>query len=213
MSNAELRRPSVTGRRAILTFAMLLVGAATAVQATTIDDIKIEGWYGTGVNKAVVVVDFAPGNGADDSFAFGVNFGAAATDKITGYDLLQAAASGNGSLGLDSHVDALWGWELDEIWYTDPRTSQLHDVRNSWPTAWWSYWASTDGTNWSSSDVGASTRVVGNGDIDGWMAQQGDVWPGTPPVAPMKEVPEPSTLVLALAGGLAVLVCRWRRTG
>jgi hypothetical protein len=211
MYNAEHRQPSVAGKRAILTLAMLLLGGATAAQATTIDDIRVEGWYGTGVNKAVLVVDFAPGNGDADSFAFGVNFGATSTDTITGYNLLQTASSGNGSLGFDSHSDPLWGWMLDEIWYTDPKTSQSYDVRNNWPAAWWSYWTSTDGSTWSSSDVGASSRMVGSGDIDGWVAQVGDVWPGTPPVAPMNAVPEPSTLVLALAGGLAVLVCRCRR--
>jgi hypothetical protein len=209
MRKVEHRQPSVAGKGVVLALATLLLGGATAVQATTIDDIKVEGWYGAGSNKAVVVVDFAPGNGDADSFAFGVNFGQASTDTITGYDLLQRAANGNGSLGFDSHVDPLWGWELDEIWYTDPKTSQYYDVRNAWPTAWWSYWTSTDGASWSASDVGASTRMVGNNDIDGWMAQRGDVWPGTPPVAPMKEVPEPSTLVLALAGGAALLI--WRR--
>jgi hypothetical protein len=222
MSIMEPRQPLVAGKSAILSFAMLLLVGVTAVQATTIDDIRIEGWYGTGVNRAVMVIDFGPGNGDADSFAFGVKFGTQPNDTINGYQMLQMARDGtpleNGGpthiLDFDSTYYQGLGYMVSEIWYTDPRTSQLHDVLADYPTRWWSYFTSGDsGVSWSDSWYGAEGETVSNGSVHGWMAEAGDAYPNPnpQPVTPFIETPEPSTLMLAVAGGLALLVWRGRR--
>ncbi len=198
----------VAKKRVVLAIGIAFLGLVGTARATTIDDLLLQGWYGNpaGVNQAALVIDFWPGNGASDSFAFGVTFGSTAADTMTGLELLQAVQNGNSNFGFHFITDPTYGAMIDQIWYTDPETAQSYDVFANYPDAWWSYWGNDNGT-WNESWVGASSRTLQNGGMDGWLAKPGDDY-YSGPVAP---VPEPAVLALMIAGSLAALAWHWRR--
>ncbi len=215
MSRDLVTRRSAALGRFVLALGAVLFGFASASRAEMFDSLQLEGWYGEGVNKAVLVVDFSPSDG--DSFAFGLRFGDAADETITGFEMLQRVRTGTSNAF--NFASTYWGVELgnmiDEMWYTDPETSVLYDAAYDWPNTWWSYWLSDDaGSTWQLPMIdpdhwlSADTRLVGNNDTDGWLAKPGDDATSLP-VAP---VPEPGTLVLVAAGIAAALVRRLRRT-
>jgi hypothetical protein len=86
-----------------------------------------------------------------------------------------------------------------------------------WQEGWynagyWSYWLSTDvrvsanQSDWDFSDVGISSRVLDNGDVDGWSFAYN--FNATPPATPLDVVPapEPATWALLVLSGL-LFVC------
>ncbi len=174
--------------------ALAVVGPA---HAYVIDDLIIESWAGWGDHEAVMVLDFWPGDGQDNSFAFGYRFDAL---SITGLDLLDELDSADNGLSV-----AESGGLVTDFWYDDG--DLVHHVAASWPDSWWSYWLSDDfGETWESSMVGAADRVLYDGDADGWLAKPGDDFT-TAPVTPV--IPEPETWLVTWVGGLAV-IRRWR---
>jgi hypothetical protein len=158
---------------------LILVAAISAAAGTSrgqtleYEGIQLVGWSGSGVNSAVLVVDFSPGNGVADSFAFGVKFGTTPSDTISGMDLMQAVYNGNPTFDYAA-TQYSFGAYVTEIAYTNPNTNTNYlspPIPN--PTGiWWTYWTSGDfGRTWTSPDYGASDRVIQNGDVDGWLAQ------------------------------------------
>jgi hypothetical protein len=157
----------------VLGLGAVLFNVAGLSFADAFSGLTIEDWSGTGVNTAALVVDFAPGNGASDSFAFGVRFGTSPSDTITGLQLLQAVYDGNPNF--DFHYTQFDnGAYVDEIAYKQYDSPPIPN-----PTGvWWTYWTSSSvGQPWTSPDFGCSSRIVSNGSIDGWLAQAtGDDW-------------------------------------
>jgi len=87
--------------------------------------------------------------------------------------------------------------------------------QEGWYTAgYWTYWNSTDSrvsanqSDWDSSYGGMTSRVLENGDMDGWSFDYGFNWPASTPAAPsyVTAVPEPSAWALLGMGGL-FMVC------
>ncbi len=160
----------------------------------TIDEVNIESWTGTGSNEVLLVVDFWPGNGPDDSFAFGYRFDA---PSISGLDLLNGLAiAGSGLTFADG------GGYVTDFWYDDGTT--LHHTGSTWPDSWWSHWISGDfGETWDFGP-GAADRTLLDGDTDGWLAKPGSD-STSEPVTPVTPVPEPGTGVLLAVGAMLLL--------
>lgn len=155
----------------------------------------VEGWYGSGANHALLIVDFSPGDG--DSIGFGYRF---STDSITGDDLLRGVAAEAPAFTVEYSSSGF----VDAMGFQDGIVD--HYVRYNWPDAWWSYWTSEDfGQTWAPSWVGSADRIITSGGTDGWLAKPGDDYASTPSVP----VPEP-TGMLALFGGISALHF-WRR--
>jgi len=176
--------------RGVLCGGCLVFAIAHAAHAYEIDDLIIESWAGGGEHESVMVLDFWPGDGQDDSFAFGYRFDGA---SITGVELVQGLNDADNGLTFGGS-----GGFVTDFWYDDGDT--VHHTGFSWPESWWSYWGSEDfGEAWTSSAVGAGERVLFDGDTDGWLAKPGDDLISEP-VTPI--VPEPSTLFVLFVGGL-----------
>jgi hypothetical protein len=145
------------------------VSAASAYQ---LEDLRIAHWVGSGPHAAVLIVDFWPGNGAADSFAFGCRF---ATEAITGLELLDALATAG--IGF-SYIDAGAGY-ITQIAYDDGHT--VHTGVDNWPTAWLSYWFSDDfGGTWAFADTGPAGRIMYDGDTDARLVLPGDDYESEP---------------------------------
>ncbi|HOM60409.1 MAG TPA: hypothetical protein PLP49_03075 [Anaerohalosphaeraceae bacterium] len=179
-----------------LPFCLLMVfGFGSAVRAGySFEEVAVEYWAGQGSNRAMVVVDFAD----DLSFAFGYQW----EGEKTSYDALLAIDACSADFTMLSHWDdSLGGWFVDDLDYlgVSPRGSS------------WSFFTASDGQNWQSSWLGASERVLSDGDWDGWASGEW-VWVGpgawdwaftgtvhTP-------IPEPASI--GLLGLMSVLVVR-----
>ena len=170
-------------RRLIGLFFVLAVTGSLAV-ATPVE-------VGSGVNSGGVYIEWLDGFVAE----FAVNFGQTGSDTVMGADLM---------LTLDSELLDFtleytnWGTEeepdlfVDGILYLGHYNSGYGGGAN-----WWHYWIKDAGeTEWTSPSYGRSSRVVSDGDMDGWIYGR-----DTP-------VPEPATI--ALLGIGAVFVFRKR---
>ncbi len=140
----------------------------TSLAISYYEGMTLTDWYGSGVCSAVLVVDFMAGNGASDSFAFGVKFGAASSDTISGTTLLQTVYDNNTNFDYTvTHYS--FGDYVSEIAYTDPTTNANY-VAPSSSSMYLSYWTSGDfGRSWLYSQVGSNDRIVSNGDVNGWL--------------------------------------------
>jgi hypothetical protein len=149
--------------------AVLAVSGASAYE---VNDVRTEFWTGAGTNQVLLVVDFWPGNGQADSFAFGYRF---SEPQITGVDLLDAIQAA----GLGFSYLPTGGPFLDEIKYI--KDGITYQVTYHWPDAWWRYLISDDyGSTWTESPDGMTLRVLLDGDTDGWAALPGDDWTSVP---------------------------------
>jgi len=151
------------------TFCWLWLLWSTAAGQTVFPHVGLEGTYGQGTNEVLLVVDFWPGNGAADSFAWSVRFGAAPTDTISGYQLLQAVQDASqGAFTVEAtYFGSDLGYFIDSISYAIGPT--IYQTRG-WPAGFLSYWNS-DGPNpgWTASWVGASFRHLRHSQADGWL--------------------------------------------
>ncbi len=154
--------------------------------AYTIDDIEVEYWAGSGINEAIVVIDFGI-----DSYAFGYTW----QEGIkTGKDMMDAVKAA-GSLDYTET-----GGFLESISY-----GSYYNVGNNYPDSWWAYYLSSDGENWDLAEAGFAVTELSNGSWDGWGHQSSGDWPPTH----CPTIPEPATIVL-LGVGTAIFV-RGRR--
>lgn len=172
-----------------------VIALACTASALTFDNIDIEAWVGTGASSAVCVVDFGA-----NSYAFGYRFDGAAT----GFDMLQAIAAGT-ALDL-GYTDWGWGYSIDRLAY-GPDAHEF-DINNPDTSNWWEYWTSTDGANWSSSNVGVGGRTLTDNSWDGWTWSP--AWPGVGAAPNVPTVPEPGSIA-ALAAGLGTFLIRRKR--
>ncbi len=140
---------------------------------------------GTGVNTAGVYIEWSDGFFAE----FEISFGQIGSDTVMGADLM---------LTLDSELEDFtfeytnWGTEeepdlfVDGIGYLGHYNSGYGGGAN-----WWHYWIKDAGElEWTSPLYGMSSRIVGDGDMDGWIYGR-----DTP-------VPEPATIALLALGGI-----------
>lgn len=143
---------------------------------------------GTGTNLSHIVVDFGP-----QSYEFNVHY----DGSITGEQALNLLEA-NSAFRFTTQTFAGFGDTVQSIDYGGY-------LQTGFGNNFWGYYLSTDGQNWNFSDVGASSRMLTNGDWDGW------VWSAqsTPPDLPIA-APEPGSLSLAALSG--ILLLRRRRT-
>ena len=150
----------------------LVLACVSAAWAYDQMDLQLEWWTGSGDHWAVLVVDFWPGNGASDSFAFGYAFQG---DAITGVDLLNGVQAANQGFTYATDQSGF----LTDIWYVKGETT--YHVTYSWPTSWWEYFNSTTyGEWWDVAFVGPAGRVLHSGESDGWLALPGDDFTSVP---------------------------------
>lgn len=173
---------------------LCLIGSLSAVGfgGLSFDQVVVEYWAGQGSNQAMIVVDF------DDStsYAFGYRW-----DGVkTSYDALLAIDAFSADFSMSSYwIESVGGWFIDDLNYlgASKRGSS------------WSFFTATDGLNWTSSWVGASDRVLSNGDWDGWASGEwvwvgpGD-WDWAFTGSVRTPIPEPATL--GLLGLMSVFV-------
>lgn len=143
---------------------------------------------GSGANLSHIVVDFGP-----QSYEFNVHYDGSITGEQA-LDMLEA----NTAFRLTTQTFVGFGDTVNSIDYGGY-------VQTGFGNNFWGYYVSTDGQNWNFSDVGASSRMLTNGDWDGWVWSAQD----TPPDLPIA-APEPGSLSLAALSGLLLL--RRRRT-
>lgn len=154
--------------------------------------VDIEYWAGTGSQRAVCVVDFAPG----ETFAFGYRW----DGEKTSFDMLQAiSAAGTMSFAYNTDFGSPF---VDSITYAG-RTMGAYW---GWPDNWLGYFISVDGLNWADSWEGVSTRVLADGDWDGWSQQTTDAWPPA-------YVPDAPPQCLSLLSGRESILFGLERTG
>jgi hypothetical protein len=169
--------------------AWVALWTSTMSWAYEMEDVRIEFWTGSGPNQVLLVVDFWPGNGQADSFAFGYQFSA---PQITGLDLLNALQAANQGF---SYAPA-GGSYVTDIWYVMGGTT--YHVGEHWPNSWWKYFTSADfGTTWAASDYGLTQRILVSGDSDGWLALPGDDWTSVPVTPVLGDMNCDGTLSLA----------------
>lgn len=179
------RNIAVVGMVAVLLAVASLSSAALAEPPIAV---------GSGRNTAVVLINF--GDGAN--FQFDVSF----DGETTGIGLLDMVES-------ETALETVRGWYDGDGNFVE-NDSFMHgisykghgDAGYGGGEDWWHYWVRTSEVGewempWT---YGAADRLVGDGTWDGWVYGR-----GTEPV------PEPATLMLLLAGGLAVVPASRRR--
>jgi hypothetical protein len=162
---------TVKNRFAATAVGCWLLASAAASWAYPLDDVRVEWWTGSGAHEVLLVVDFWPGENLADSFAFGYRFDSA---EITGAQLLDAiAAAGHG------FSYAVVGGFVNDIWYV--KNGITYHGTYDWPISYLSYWVSTNhGEVWDYSLYGIDTRILHDGDTDGWLALPGDDYTSEP---------------------------------
>ena len=179
-------------RLAPIVAALAMAVASVSRGATYYEGLEIVGWYGEGVNQTSLVFDFSTGDGANDSFAFGVSYGTSTTDTSTIYDLTTAIQADTSS---GFHIDATYYEEfqsylINSISYVTGGGTYTANYRqgDEDPTAYWYVWTSGDvGRNWTRCDIGVG-ETLAHGEIAGYVAAVPDDYinwtSDTPPVAP-----------------------------
>jgi hypothetical protein len=136
---------------------------------------SVVAWAGSGPHKAYVVVDFDDSTTKPAEFAFGVRF---SSPTLTGHQAMDLLTS---STSLRYELNA-WGM-MSEMWYNNAG-NEFHGTGEFPP--WWSYWTSPNfGGAWEFVTEGFDTRVMEDGDTDGWRNTMDTIsWPPLPPNGP-----------------------------
>ena len=178
--------------------AFLLVAGTASAQTFT---PQLSSVVGSGSKESFFTLDFQDGT-ADHNYAFGYLY----DGTKTGADFLTALSSET-ALKVGSSSGSFGVFVTSFGFNGHSETGGKY--------SYWSYWKGTDGQSWSSSGVGASSRMLTGGSWDGWS------WdtdyrngPAPAPVTPAA-VPEASSAislsVLALLG-LGALAVRRKKT-
>ncbi|MCD4699793.1 MAG: hypothetical protein K8R91_04385 [Phycisphaerae bacterium] len=197
-------------RTAFLTFVVLLMRVATTYASPYEFDgkwVDVEYWAGSGSNMALCVVDFG-----QDSYALGYRWddgdtvarpaGNGFSNDPVSADISEAMLlifSYDAVLTVNYHYHATWGFGIDGFEYDGQSI-----VGDGWVTTYPGYWLSDDGETWAPSGFGTSSRILSDGDWDGWSQEY--VANGWSPInEPNTPLPEPATLVLLGMGGAMLL--------
>ena len=180
--------------RSLLVVAVCTCACVTYVSATPyVDQSNLEYWAGDvqAANSATLVVDF----GSDNHFAFGYRW----DGEATSWDMLSAVCSaGNLDETHTGDVEIGFGVMVKSISYGD--FAMDNDDTSEPGDTWLVYWDSIDGNHWSVPWTGISSNPVADGSWNGWTATPTDNWPGQQPI------PEPTTLLVLVAGALGLAV-------
>lgn len=215
--------------RKLLAASTLVVAALftnlTAAPITGLDDIQL--WYGTGSNRAGLVIDWNDGT-ATDSFAWGYRWDGAAT----GEDMFRtiagalaespssitpgpAVADGDGDFALSLFIrNFSFGPSVDRISYTEFGGATHNQDSEGFANGFWSYW-NDEGTGdypatWTEGPVGFGDRNLADGSWDAFSFVPD--FNGVPPSAATAAVPEPSALaLLALTSIVGTVIVLRRR--
>lgn len=219
----------------------LLLAAATAGRAGPVTSLnQITDWVGSGSNEAGFIIDWNNGQ-TTQSLIWGYRWNGTATAEdmlraLAGADIGIYATLGDFGSGLGYAVFGL-GFDLDrngQFGVTPALTfvngvatidvSQVDSSRQAtdpgdyytenWDTGYWSYWLSTDGSDWNFAPVGISSEVLTNGDWDAFsFAPDFNASPPHPAINPpsVSAAPAPPAIVLLCPGGPALLVLTRRR--
>jgi hypothetical protein len=132
---------------------------------------------GSGGSFANVTVNWSDGYVAEFKILF-------ETSTISGFDAMNQIDSAISNFDL-TISDYGWGAFIDGISYAGHSNIGYSGGEN-----WWRYWIKNgDSSSWGTSGIGASGRVLSNGDSDGWVYGNA----GYP-------IPEPATLLLLAFG-------------
>ncbi|GAB4452501.1 MAG: hypothetical protein OHK0029_03540 [Armatimonadaceae bacterium] len=147
---------------------------------------------GTGSNTSYFVLDFK--NGPEpQSYAFAYRWDGAQTGGV----MLDALAANVPTFSFTAQSFGSFGRFVTGLGYD----GKFQDNSPPNTLAFWSYWVSTDGINWSDPGAGLDSRVLTNGSWDGWAwGPDFNNFPGPPPVTPFAAAaaPEPASFLLIL---------------
>lgn len=226
-------------RAFLLLATFCIVTTAQAGPVSSFDDIQF--WIGAGSNRAAMVIDWEGENSNSQSLAWGYRWDGAATGVDMAMAIISAdprlfvkVQSLSGGLGMAIYA---FGYDNGDGIFTlnDGTVFDSTGVANTPPadaahsldpadlyaegafTGFWHYGVSTgnpyDGGSWASSNWGASSRELVDGDWDGWAFTPNfdfSSFPSNPQAA--IPVPEPTTFVLLLAASpLGLYIARRRR--
>jgi len=161
--------------------ALLLAGEAFGL---AFDDVIVDATIGSGANETLIVIDWETGDTPSHAWLF----------------------QWDGALSYADAFDALMLNIVGFSWSQESFVQYMNydhglDDHASEALGWLSFWESSDGEIWATTNLGVYEQVLVAG---GWVGVNANLpdgtWPGDAPVLP---VPEPSTgalLALSLVG-------------
>lgn len=225
-------------RRFMLSFGLLLfVANVGRADPFTLDNIQL--WVGTGSKRAALVIDFKAGPNPQ-SLAWGYRWDGTAT----GEDMLRAIAGSNDAglrsglqfftgfgyfpagFGFDENRDGQFAVtpslafingiaDVTSVNEGRASTNPADRYRELGTAGFWAYYnKDTAASPWTFASLGMSSRVLSDGNFDGWSAVADFNDPAVEPSEPISvaAVPESSSMILlALTGSILLVVWRTRR--
>jgi hypothetical protein len=212
------------------------LSALPSAAALSFNDVQF--WAGTGANRAALVIDFNDAK-APESLVWGYRWNGAATGEDMFRSIVEADprlyakrkafsfgtanlgigydTNGNGfSISDGTAFDPITGIAAGDENHADGATptDPADHYREGWNTGFFDYYTTDTnpygGGTWTESQVGAGSRNLVDGSWDGLSFAPG--FAGTTPDEPTAAaVPEPTSGLLALTGGVLLTLSRTRR--
>lgn len=189
-------------------FAVLLCLLCSVSSGAQVFAPNVTQTIGTGSNLSYFVLNFEDGqnfahNPASD-FVFGYRWNYVAGNVApTGDDMIHALATAGTGVGLQvSETVFSFGTLVNSFSYGSHSQTGNYNLNQSY----WAYWLSTDAhlgqnaSDWTSAQVGVSSRQLTNGSYDGWTFSAFGVTPI--PITPAA-VPEPGSLAMFVGLGIS----------